>query len=119
MLRKRTRSPWSWSEIGPVVSARQFDEGGITVFPHRIDDLGRRTGRADQRRFRQHQPAAVEADRTGRELYVNFARPSLARKNCPELLEMAERKDLFEPVGTLYGFEPRGLMRVYRYRGRP
>jgi hypothetical protein len=33
-------------------------------------------------------------------------------------MEMVEREDLFEPVTTLYGFEPRGLMRVFRYRGR-
>jgi len=59
-----------------------------------------------------------EADRTGRELYLNYGRASLAPKKYPELVEMAEREDLFEPVGRLYGFEPRGLMRVYRYRGR-
>jgi hypothetical protein len=60
-----------------------------------------------------------EANRSGRDLYVNFGRPSLVRKHCPELLEIAEREDLFEPVARLYGFEPRGMMRVYRYRGRP
>jgi hypothetical protein len=59
-----------------------------------------------------------EADRTGRELYVNYGRPWLARKKYPELVEMVEREDLFEPVATLYGFEPRGMMRVYRYRER-
>ena len=59
-----------------------------------------------------------EADRTGRELYVNYGRPNLARRRYPDLVDLAEREDLFEPVARLYGFEPRGLMRVYRYRGR-
>jgi hypothetical protein len=59
-----------------------------------------------------------EADRTGRELYVNYGRTNLARRRYPELVKMVEREDLFEPVARLYGFEPRGLMRVYRYRGR-
>ncbi len=59
-----------------------------------------------------------EADRTGRQLYVSSGRPWLARRKYPELAEMVEREDLFEPVDTLYGFEPRGLIHVYRYRGR-
>ena len=59
-----------------------------------------------------------EADRTGRQLYVSAGRPWLGRRNFAELLEMVEREDLFEPVNTLYGFEPRGLIHVYRYRGR-
>ena len=59
-----------------------------------------------------------EADRTGRKLYVNYGRLWLARKRYPELVKMVEREDLFEPLATLYGFEPRGMMRVYRYRGR-
>ena len=59
-----------------------------------------------------------EADRTDRPLYLSYGRPWLARREYAELMEMVEREDLFEPVTTLYGFEPRGLMRVYRYRGR-
>jgi hypothetical protein len=59
-----------------------------------------------------------EADRTDRDLYVNYGRANLARRRYPELVDMVEREDLFEPVARLYGFEPRGLMRVYRYRGR-
>ena len=59
-----------------------------------------------------------EANRTRRELYVSHGRPWLARKRYPELMEMVKREDLFELVATLYGFEPRGLIRVYRYRGR-
>jgi hypothetical protein len=58
-----------------------------------------------------------EADRAGRQLFVSAGRPWLARRNYAELLEMVEREDLFEPVDTLYGFEPRGLIHVYRYRG--
>jgi hypothetical protein len=60
-----------------------------------------------------------EADRTGRQLYVNYGRAGIAHKEYPELVEMVEREDLFEPVARLYGFEPHGMMRVYRYRGRP
>jgi hypothetical protein len=63
-------------------------------------------------------PLLDEADRSGRPLYLNYGRLGLASRRYPELVEMAEREDLFEPVGQLYGFEPRGLMRVYRYRGR-
>jgi hypothetical protein len=59
-----------------------------------------------------------EADRSGRRLYVSFGRPWLSRREHAELLEMVEREDLFDPVATLYGFEPRGMMRIYRYRGR-
>jgi hypothetical protein len=59
-----------------------------------------------------------EADRTDRPLYLSYGRPWLARRDYAELMEMVEREDLFEPVTTLYGFEPRGLMRVFRYRGR-
>lgn len=59
-----------------------------------------------------------QADRTGRPLYVNFGRPVGARKRFPELVDMAKREDLFEEVAVLYGWEPRGQMLVYRYRGR-
>jgi hypothetical protein len=59
-----------------------------------------------------------EADRTGRQLYATYGRTNLARRRYPELIELVERADLFEPVGRLYGFEPRGMARVYRYRGR-
>jgi hypothetical protein len=59
-----------------------------------------------------------EADRTGHPLYVSSARPWLARRRHPELAKMVKREDLFELVATLYGFDPRGLVQVYRYRGR-
>ena len=60
----------------------------------------------------------AEADATGRPLYVNYGRPSLAKSRVADLVAMAEREDLFENVATFYGFEPRGHMLVYRYRGR-
>ena len=50
-------------------------------------------------------------------LFVNYGRPDLARKYQPDLLEMMEEEDRFELVATFYGFEPRGLRYVYRYRG--
>jgi len=59
-----------------------------------------------------------EADRTGREFYIAYARPWLSRGEYRELVNMVKREDLFEPVATFYGFEPRGLIHVYRYRGR-
>jgi hypothetical protein len=59
-----------------------------------------------------------QAKRTGRPLYVNYGRTSTAQRRHPELVALAEREDLFEEVAVLYGFEPRGHMRVYRYRGR-
>ena len=59
-----------------------------------------------------------EADRSDREFYVSYGRPWLARRKYPELSEMVEREDLFEPLATLYGFEPHGMIRVYRYRAR-
>jgi hypothetical protein len=59
----------------------------------------------------------AEAHASGRPLYVNYGRPHLARGRAPELVAMAEREDLFEPIATFYGFEPRGHMLVYRYRG--
>ena len=60
----------------------------------------------------------AEADRSGRPLYANLGRPHQAIKRFPDLKALVERDDLFEPVATLYGFEPRGHMEIYRYRGR-
>ena len=59
-----------------------------------------------------------DADRTGRELYVNYTRPWLARGKDRELVELMNDEELFETVATFYGFEPRGLIHVCRYRGR-
>jgi hypothetical protein len=58
-----------------------------------------------------------QAKRTGHPLYVNYGRTFLAEKRHPELVALAKREDLFEEVSALYGFEPRGHMLVYRYRG--
>ncbi len=59
-----------------------------------------------------------EADRSGQALYVSYARRWLARRKQADLLEIIENPDLFDPVATLYGFEPRGMLHLYRYRGR-
>jgi hypothetical protein len=59
-----------------------------------------------------------QADRSGRELFINYGRPNLARGRFPELTELLKRDDLFEPVARFYGLEPRGQMLVYRYRRR-
>ncbi len=59
--------------------------------------------------------ARAEAD--GLPLYVNSGRPALADRRVPELVEFVERSGRFEEVAILYGFEPRGQRRVYRYQG--
>ena len=56
------------------------------------------------------------ADAEGKALFVNYGRPRLARRRHPRLVEMTERRDWFEPVATLPGFEPRGVRIVLRYR---
>lgn len=68
-------------------------------------------------RPRELERLMARADAEGLPLFVNYGRPGLARKRVPALVEMVERPDLFEPVAVLYGFEPRGERRVYRYRG--
>jgi hypothetical protein len=35
------------------------------------------------------------------------------------MVAMVADETLFTPVAELWGFEPRGMMRIYRYRGRP
>ncbi len=81
--------------------------------PFYYDPNVRKIGTAEQ----LHQLMA-EADRSGRPLYVNVGRPHQAIKRHPDLKALVERRDLFEPVATLYGFEPRGHMEIHRYRGR-
>jgi len=61
----------------------------------------------------------AEADATGKSLFVTYTRPRAARRSAPDLVALAQDPALFEPIGELYGFEPRGHMLVYRYRGRP
>jgi hypothetical protein len=70
-------------------------------------------------RPRELERLMARADAEGLPLFVNYGRPQLARKRVPELVEMVERADLFEPVAVLHGFEPRGERRVYRYLGEP
>jgi hypothetical protein len=59
-----------------------------------------------------------DADATGRTLYVTYTRPPAARRSAGDLVAMAEDPTLFEPIAEFHGFEPRGHMRVFRYRGR-
>ena len=59
-----------------------------------------------------------EADHSGRELYVTYARPWLTRGEQGKLLELMKNQELFETVATFYGFEPRGVTHVCRYLGR-
>ncbi|MCP5066006.1 MAG: hypothetical protein GY946_05505 [bacterium] len=56
------------------------------------------------------------ADSEGKDLFVNYGRPKLARRRHAPLVEMTDRREWFEPVGTLPGFEPRGVRIVLRYR---
>lgn len=56
------------------------------------------------------------ADAEGKALFVNYGRPKLARKRHPRLVEMTERREWFEPVAILPGFEPRGVRIILHYR---
>ncbi|MBW2240695.1 MAG: glycosyltransferase family 39 protein [Deltaproteobacteria bacterium] len=56
------------------------------------------------------------ADAEGKDLFVNYGRPKLARKRHRELVKMVGRQEWFEPVATLPGFEPRGVRIVLHYR---
>jgi hypothetical protein len=60
----------------------------------------------------------AEADATGKSLFVTYTRPTATGRNAPDLVGLAQDPALFEPIGELYGFEPRGHMLVFRYRGK-
>jgi len=61
------------------------------------------------------------ADQTGAVLYVNLGKPRAAKAAHPDLFALVKDPASFELVTTLYGFEPRGIRTIYRYReeGRP
>lgn len=61
----------------------------------------------------------AEADATGKTLYVLYSRPELTRRRLPELVALSEDPARFELVKRWYGYEPRGHILVFRYRGRP
>jgi hypothetical protein len=56
------------------------------------------------------------ADQTGAVLYVNLGKPLAAKEAYPDLFALVEDPSAFEVVTTLYGFEPRGIRTIYRYR---
>jgi hypothetical protein len=60
----------------------------------------------------------AEADATRKSLFVTYTRPTATGRSAPDLVALAQDPALFEPIGELYGFEPRGHMLVYRYRGK-
>jgi hypothetical protein len=55
-------------------------------------------------------------DQTGAVLYVNLGKPMAAKAAYPDLFALVEDPSAFEVVTTLYGFEPRGIRTIYRYR---
>jgi hypothetical protein len=59
----------------------------------------------------------AESDASGKPLFVSYSRPELARRRLPRLVELVEDPARFELVERQYGFEPRGHVVVYRYRG--
>jgi hypothetical protein len=59
----------------------------------------------------------AEADATGKSLFVTYTRPTASARNAPDLVALAQDPALFEPIAEFYGFEPRGHMLVFRYRG--
>ena len=58
------------------------------------------------------------ADRTGAVLYVNLGKPASAKWESPDLFALVEDPSAFEVFANLYGYEPRGIRTIYRYRGR-
>ena len=54
------------------------------------------------------------ADADGTPLFVNYGRTSLAEARFPEMVTMVADETLFTPVAELWGFEPRGMMRIDR-----
>jgi hypothetical protein len=58
------------------------------------------------------------ADAEDRPFFVHYGGRKLARRRHPDVLALVEREDLFEPVATLRGFEPKYARYVLRYRGR-
>jgi hypothetical protein len=58
----------------------------------------------------------ARADRQGLPLYVINGRLQKAAHLQPELTALVERKDLFESVALLPGFEPWMSQKIYRYR---
>jgi hypothetical protein len=61
--------------------------------------------------------AMAEADATGKTLYVLYSRPELTRRRLPELVALSEDPARFELVKRWYGYEPRGHILVFKYRG--
>jgi hypothetical protein len=57
------------------------------------------------------------ADRSGAVLYVNLGKPWAAKLAYPDLFALVEDTSTFEVFTKLYGFEPRGIRTIYRYRG--
>ncbi len=82
--------------------------------PFYYDPLVRFVGEPDDLR-----ELMERADAEGTPLFVNYGRPSLARTRFPAMMAMVADETLFVPVAEFWGFEPRGMMRVYRYRGQP
>lgn len=61
----------------------------------------------------------TEADATGKTLYLLYSRPELTRRRLPDLVALSEDPTRFELVKRWYGYEPRGHILVFKYRGRP
>jgi hypothetical protein len=57
------------------------------------------------------------ADRSGAVLYVNLGKPWATKQTYPDLFALVEDPSTFEVFTKLYGFEPRGIRTIYRYRG--
>lgn len=59
----------------------------------------------------------AKADATGKTLFLLYSRPELTRKRLPELVALSEDPSRFELVKRWYGYEPRGHILVFKYRG--
>jgi hypothetical protein len=58
----------------------------------------------------------LEADKSGKTLYVNFANAWTASASTPRLFAMIEDERLFEKVASIQGFDPTLTAFVRRYR---
>jgi hypothetical protein len=58
------------------------------------------------------------ADRSEAVLYVNLGKPASAKGAFPDLFALVDDPSAFEVFANLYGYEPRGIRTIYRYRGR-
>ena len=71
------------------------------------------------RRIEDLEVSMAQADRRGAPLFVSCGGARQEKGPGAEVIRRLELRDLFEPVGSLYGSDRRGEFHVYRYLGSP